>query len=408
MSTETATEPRNGGLDPALLAPVNRNTADAAGLPNQAYVSSAFAEIERDGLLARTWVCLGAAGALRNKGDARPVSLHGLPLFMVRDGGGVNVFHNVCSHRGHQLVGGSCRFKGSIRCPYHSWTYGLDGTLRGTPHIGGPGVHEVDGFDRSRHGLKPVRSAGWMGLVFVNLSGDAPPLPAHLAPLISRWRRFIDEKDPARLRLAGEEDRFSLEIEANWKLAVENFCESYHLPWIHPGLNRYSRLEDHYHIMEEGRFAGQGTRVYDPVYRAGAGFPAFAGWSEKEQRVAEYVALFPNVMLGLHADHFYAVVLVPESHDRTREEMHIFYLDDAAGSDKYAESRRTTRDAWRAVFLEDVGVVEGMQRGRHSPAFAGGVFSPVMDPPTHCFHKWVANGINGSRPETDVERPVEP
>ncbi len=393
MSDESSYYRRNGGLDPALLAAVNQNTADACGLPNPAYVSSTFAEFERDGLLTRTWVCVGAAGSLRNKGDARPVSLLGLPLFMVRDGNGVNVFHNVCSHRGHQLVGASCRFKGSIRCPYHSWTYGLDGALRGTPHIGGPGVHEVDGFDRGRHGLKPVRSAQWMGLVFVNLSADAPALDEHLAPLTTRWGRFLDQSDPARLKLASEEDSFSLDIEANWKLAVENFCEAYHLPWIHPGLNRYSRLEDHYHIMEEGCFAGQGTRVYDPVYRAGAEFPTFSGWPENEQRVAEYVALFPNVMLGLHVDHFYAVVLIPESHCHTREEMHIFYLDDAAESEAHAESRHTTREAWRAVFLEDVGVVEGMQRGRHSPAFTGGAFSPVMDPPTHCFHKWVANGV---------------
>jgi choline monooxygenase len=400
MGDEISSIRPNGGLDSALLAAVNRTTADACGLPNQAYVSRAFAEFERDGLLARTWVCVGAARSLRNKGDARPVSLLGLPLFMVQDGNGINVFHNVCSHRGHQLIGAACRFKGSIRCPYHSWTYALDGALRGTPHIGGPGVHEAEGFDRSRHGLKPVRSAEWMGLVFVNLSADAPDLARHLAPLSSRWARFLGQGDAARLKLAGEDDSFSLEIEANWKLAVENFCESYHLPWIHPGLNRYSRLEDHYHIMQEGLFAGQGTRVYDPVYRAGAEFPSFSGWPEGERRVAEYVALFPNLMLGLHVDHFYAVVLIPESHHRTREEMHIFYLDDAAESESHAESRRTTREAWRAIFLEDVGVVEGMQRGRRSPAFSGGAFSPVMDLPTHCFHKWVANGVNNRNLDT--------
>ena len=394
MSKKLSFNEEQGCLDDAVLAAVNRNTADASGLPNQAYVSSAFAERERNGLLARTWVCVGAAGSLRSKGDARPISLLGLPLFMIRNGEGVGVFHNVCSHRGHQLVGGACRFKGSIRCPYHSWTYALDGRLRGTPHIGGPGVHEIEGFDRELHDLKAVRAAQWMGLVFVNISADAPDLESHLEPLISRWRRFLHPGDAERLRLTSEEDCFSLDIDANWKLAVENFCESYHLPWIHPGLNRYSRLEDHYHIMEEGLFAGQGTRVYDPVYRAGAEFPTFAGWPEKKQRVAEYVALFPNVMLGLHADHFFAVVLIPETHNRTREEMHIFYLDDAAESDSHAESRRTTREAWRAVFLEDVGVVEGMQRGRHSPAFTGGAFSPVMDPPTHCFHKWVANNMN--------------
>ncbi len=394
MSQRFSSHGHNGGLDPALVAAINQGIADATGLPNPAYISGEFAEVERDAMLARTWVCIGTAGSLASVGQAKPVSLLGLPLFMVRDRDGVNVFHNVCSHRGHQLVPAPCQVTGAIRCPYHSWTYGLNGSLRGTPHIGGPGVHEAEGFDKSRHGLKVVRSATWMDLIFVNLSADAPPLEEFLAPLTTRWRHFLSEEDPNRLRLSREEDTFSIEIEANWKLAVENFCEAYHLPWIHPGLNRYSRLEDHYQIVEEGHFAGQGTRVYDPVYREGAEFPEFAGWPVDSRKVAEYVALFPNVLLGLHVDHFYAVVLIPESNARTREEMNIYYLDDAAESDAYLISRSTTREAWRVIFQEDVGVVEGMQRGRHSPAFRGGAFSPVMDPPTHCFHKWVANSLS--------------
>lgn len=386
------------GLSLAAFNAVNREISKATGLPNLVYTSDKFSVLERDGLLANTWVCLGAAGSLTAKGQVRPVTVLGLPLFMVRDGGDVNVFHNVCSHRGHQLVNAPCRMTGAIRCPYHSWTYGFDGKLKGTPHIGGPGVHVAEGFDKSLHGLKRVRCERWMDLVFVNLSGDAPPLEKFLAPLTERWRPYLSEDDPPRLKLAREDDNFALEIDANWKLAVENFCEAYHLPWIHPGLNRYSRLEDHYHIIEPGHFAGQGTRVYDPVYRNGAAFPEFFGWHGDRRKVAEYIALFPNVLLGLHVDHFYAVVLIPVSHNRTLEEMNIYYLDDAAELDAYRESRRTTREAWRSIFFEDVGVVEGMQRGRQSPAFGGGVFSPVMDPPTHCFHKWVAVGMLGARP----------
>ena len=384
--------------DAAAFDAVNRETGKATGLPNPAYTSDRFSVLERDGLLANTWLCIGAAGALTARGQARPVTVLGLPLFMVRDADGINVFHNVCSHRGHQLVNLPCRMRGAIRCPYHSWTYGFDGVLKGTPHIGGPGVHAAAGFDKSLHGLKRIRSERWMDLVFINLSGDAPPVEAFLAPLADRWRPYLSDDDPSRLKLAPDDDNFTLEIEANWKLAVENFCEAYHLPWIHPGLNRYSRLEDHYQIIEPGRFAGQGTRVYDPVYRNGAEFPEFSGWPADRRKVAEYIALFPNVLLGLHVDHFYAVVLVPVSHNRTREEMNIYYLDDAANGDTYRESRRTTREAWRSIFFEDVGVVEGMQRGRQSPAFGGGAFSPVMDPPTHCFHRWVASGMLAARP----------
>ena len=97
--------------------------------------------------------------------------------------GHIRVFHNVCSHRGVELVTQPTTVKKTITCPYHSWCYGLDGGLRATPSIGGPGRNTCEGFDKARHGLKPVRSAVWFDVVFVNLSGDAAPFEDYIAPL---------------------------------------------------------------------------------------------------------------------------------------------------------------------------------------------------------------------------------
>jgi len=312
------------------LAAVDTTTDQASGLPNEAYTSERFFAFERDALFARTWTCIGRASDLARPGDARPVSFMGLPLVLVKDGQGVlRVFHNVCSHRGNRVVHAPCRTQGALRCPYHSWTYGLDGRLKGTPHIGGVGKHELEGFDRDAHGLREVRSAVWLDLVFVDLSGEASELETHLAPLVSRWRPYVDADALAALAPAATHGAMSLELAANWKLAVENYCESYHLPWVHPGLNRYSKIEDHYHILEPGRFAGQGTRVYDPVYLEGPAFPGFAGWPAESVKVAEYVALFPNVLLGLHVDHVYTIILDPVACDRTVESFRFYYLGDA-------------------------------------------------------------------------------
>ena len=377
-------------------ARITRPTSEATGLPNQAYTDPFFMKREREALFARTWACNGFLDDLKPGGYVKPVGLLDVPLLITRDRNDVvRVFHNVCSHRGHKLVGGPCPAGGMLSCPYHAWSYGLDGTLETTPHIGGPGIHELGDFDRSRHGLKPVRSEVWMGMVFVNLSADAPPFEAHIQPLAERWEAFHGAFGPYDLRPAETGGDLQIEIQANWKLAVENYCEAYHLPQIHVALNQYSRLEDHYHIMIGEDFAGQGTTVYDLSSTAGILLPRFEDWPEDRLQYAEYVSVYPNLLLGLQADHLFAMILHPIAPDRTLEDLRIFYVGDEAVGDEYAKAREATRESWRVVFAEDVGVVEGMQQGRSSPGFDGGIFSEVMDTPTHHFHRWAASKLAG-------------
>lgn len=381
------------GPFPDAYAAVRRPISDARGLPNEAYTSGAHWAAERDGLLAQTWTCIGFASDLPQGAYAEPFTLMGTPLVILQDAsGGIRVFHNVCSHRGQLLVADRGPVKGVLRCPYHSWTYDLEGRLRGTPHIGGTGVHQLKGFHCDNHGLKALRSEIWMDMIFVNPSGDAPPFEEHIAPLMERWRRYWGDAHH-RYKRAGQGDRLELEINANWKLAIENYCESYHLPWVHPGLNTYSRLEDHYTIMIEDRFAGQGTHVYQ-LPDITDQLPQLDVWPPDKLRTAEYIAMYPNVMLGIHVDHFFAMRLDPIAPDRTAESLRVYYLDDAELDATRDATRRALMDSWRAVFQEDVGVVEGMQLGRQSPGFDGGLFSPVMDEANHHFHRWVAGSIS--------------
>ena len=109
--------------------------------------------------------------------------------------------------------------------------------------------------------------------------------------------------------------------------------------------------------------------------------------------MAEYIALFPNVLLGLQVDHFYSVVLLPVAVDRTVEQFQIYYVGDETLTERYAKARRILLAGWREVFVEDFSPVEGMQRGRASSAFDGGAFSPALDTGTHHFHKWVASRL---------------
>ena len=370
----------------AVALEVGRETAPVTPLGNRAYTDPAFFAAELDRLWATSWICLGFAHEVPEPGHVRPVSLGGKPLLLVRDHQGtLRVFWNVCRHRGMQLVSAPERLGGVIRCPYHSWCYALDGALKVTPHVGGPGLNTDPAIDRAALGLLPVRTAEWLGCVFVDLSGIAPPFAEHIAPLARRWADFADRP----LHAGGADCSFALEVETNWKLAVENYCESYHLPWVHPGLNSYSRLEDHYTIIEAG-FAGQGTLAYRPILAPDGGrLPAFAGLPGQWDEGAEYVALYPNLLLGVHKDHTFALRLEPLAADRTGEHVAIWFADPAALDAEHEALRQRLTALWREVFEEDIGVVEGMQRGRSADAFDGGVFSPVMDAATAAFHGWV-------------------
>ncbi|MEO0678085.1 MAG: aromatic ring-hydroxylating dioxygenase subunit alpha [Pseudomonadota bacterium] len=373
-------------LEPSALDAVRRPIAQANGLPNAHYTDAHVFELEAKATLLSTWAGLGVSADVPRTGDAKPIEFLGIPLLMLRDKEGVvRVFQNICRHRGMILVNAPKRIKGAIRCPYHSWCYSTKGELLSTPHVGGPGHNTHEGIEPSTLGLIEVRSHIWRDVVFVNVSGDAAPFEEVHADLMARWAEFEQPQYHG-----GAESQFTLDVATNWKLAVENYCESYHLPWVHPGLNSYSRLEDHYNIEERGCYSGQGTLVYRQFEDEGrAAFPDFEGLSEKWETGAEYIAVYPNVLLGAQRDHAFAIVLEPVAHNRTREHIHLYY----ASEDTKPANREKNAKMWKEVFEEDIFVVEGMQRGRSAVNFDGGRFSPAMDGPTHCFHDWVASRI---------------
>ena len=375
---------------------VSKPIAESHGLPNECYISQEYTKIERKKLFEDKWTVVGVASSVPNKGDAKPFNLLDLPIIILRDKKNkIRVFHNVCSHRGYKILQKPCNIKNTLRCPYHSWAYNTDGKLVATPHIGGMNKHTAKNFNKSDSGLKEIRAAVWLDLIMINLSNNEIPFEKYIKPLSDRWSKFWPEKDRKLISHSNDFGYFQLRANCNWKFAIENYCESYHLPWVHPGLNSYSKIEDHYHIQGlPNRFAGQGTTVYNPRLKGKENFPCFPNWPKEKQRIAEYVALFPNVMLGIHKDHYYAYWLEPVNHKYTIEHMEIYYVGEkAANSKKFKSLRKKNYKLWKGVQSEDLNIIEGMQEGRNSPSYNGGNFSPIMDNPTHHFHKWVATNI---------------
>jgi len=373
-------------IAPQTLDAVRQPIETAHGLPNAHYIDADVFEVEKQAVLCANWAGLAVTADVPEPGDAKPMEFLGMPLLLIRDRQGqVRVFQNICRHRGMILVSEPRKIEGALRCPYHSWCYSTEGKLVSTPHVGGPGQNTHEAIDKSLLGLIEVRSHIWFETVFINIDGNAAPFEEVHADLLARWSAFDQP-----MYHGGADSTFMLPVRTNWKLAVENYCESYHLPWVHPGLNSYSRLEDHYNIDEKGKYSGQGTRVYRQLKGDdGAVFPDFAGLDTKWTEGGEYVTVYPNVLLGVQRDHSFVIILEPVSHAQTREHVHLLYAtpqtDDALRTKNAAQ--------WREVFEEDIFVVEGMQKGRYAPDFDGGRFSPAMDGPTHCFHDWVAGKI---------------
>ena len=394
--TQTNIDKLSNILDTNKIEKVKKPILEANGLPNECYVNKDYVNIERDTVFFNNWSVIGSASSLKEIGDVKPYNFLGVPLLILRDKSDqIKVFHNVCSHRGFKLIQEPCKLKNMIRCPYHSWSYDLSGKLIATPHVGGMNKHEAKGFEKSKSNLKEVRSFVWMDLIFVNLNNNAKSFEERIKPLEERWSKFISKEDQKLIRRAKDFGYFNMEVNSNWKLAIENFCESYHLPWIHPELNRVSNIEDHYHIEDlEETFSGQGSNKYAQQFDGNRKFSTFPNWPKDLYQNSEYVSLFPNVMIGIHVDHFYAFWLEPISNNQTKEHFELYYIgDESASSDEFKGIREKNFAFWREVMNEDVTAIEGMQKGRSSPAYNGGNFSPVMDTPTLMFHKWVATNL---------------
>jgi len=277
-----------------------------------------------------------------------------------------------------------------IQCRYHSWCYGLDGELKATPNIGGVDRHETAGFTRAGKQLKPVRSAEWLGMIMINLSGDAPAFDDFIAPLQTRWEGFVGSNGFNQIAPADDFSRLNFDLDCNWKLVIENYCEAYHLPWVHPNLNSYSPLSAHHNLLVCDHASGQISSNYELSRVRNTTLPTIEHWPVDQRSTAEYVSLYPNVLLGIQADHIFSVILTPVSAELTHESLNMMYVKEGAHDPEFADCRAAVLEAWREILSEDIFALESMQKGRQSPAFKGGTFSPALDSPSHHFHQWMA------------------
>ena len=339
----------------------------ARTLPREHFTSSEIFSREREAIFARQWVCVGRATELPDAGDFRLVEIAGESLVLVRDrDGSVRALHNTCRHRGTRLCEMAAgRLGNTIQCPYHAWTYALDGRLIGAPHM-----RDADGFDKRDWGLHRAHVEAWQGFLFVSIADDPLPLAEAYAPLGPRVERF----GLGALRAAA---RIEYDVRANWKLIVQNYSECQHCPVIHPALVRLSPYDSGANDLIEGPFLGGYMTIAEEggsMTRSGrsCGVPVADLPAEDHGRVY-YYSLFPSMLLSLHPDYVMYHTLWPVAPDRTRIVcewlFHPASLDgDHDPGDAVAFWDETNRQDWH--------ICELSQQGVESRKYSPGPYSP--------------------------------
>jgi choline monooxygenase len=377
-------------LGQAAIAALQRPIETARALPPAAYVDAEFFALERKLVFHRHWIGVAFGHDIPAPGDAMPVEAAGAPLILLRDRDGeVRAFHNVCRHRGAALLDAPVKAQPTLRCPYHGWAYGLDGRLRATPLWDGRRVAAEGAVDRASLGLAPVRCGVFADVVFVDLSGAAPPLADFVRPLAARWAPYRTEDTGLAHHAAGE-------IAANWKLGVEGALENYHEAFVHPtlparidaaGNKTFTDTEDDalFGFSWSGETALRSQAPLIPL-RDGA-----------EGGRTDYLSfLFPNTQLNLYGSVVIAVIWTPLAPDRTALRSSFYLVAEAAEGPRFAEARAAMAGYWRNLREEDRRVIEAMQRGRNSPAAGDFRLSPFWERSVHRFQNRLIAAMLGA------------
>jgi phenylpropionate dioxygenase-like ring-hydroxylating dioxygenase large terminal subunit len=356
------------------------------------YFSEEIFRREAEGIFSREWFCAGREEDLPDPGDYQTLDVLGESVLMVRTRDGRLAAHyNVCRHRGSRLVpeGAKGSFSGAIRCPYHSWTYSLDGSLRTAPFL-----DEEPGFTKVDLTLYPVGVESWGGFVFVNLtpteaSARGYPLLGQLGPVPERLQRY----PLAQLRSAR---RIGYEVDANWKVLLENYNECYHCGPVHPELCRLvpafrqrggSELDwDRGIPHRDGAwtFTETGTSNRRP----------FDGLNEDEQVRHKGELIYPNLMISLSADHVTAYTIWPRDPGHTR--IVCDFLFHPSELDRPDFDAGDAVNFWDLVNRQDWAICENVQRGMRSRVFQHGYYAP-MESASLDIRRYIGEKLEGDK-----------
>ena len=355
---------------------------EARGMPPEVYTSAAFTRLEEERIFARDWFCVGRADALAAPGDYAALELAGQPVAVIRGhDGALRAVSNVCLHRMSTLLHGRGNAT-SIVCPYHAWTYGLDGRLRGAP-----AMERNRAFDKADYRLPALRCEEWLGWVFVTLNAEAEPVAARLAGA----EALIDDFDMANYRQSFFEEHV---WDTNWKVLAENFMESYHLPVCHAAtIGGLSKLEEM--VCPEGSPAFNYHWILkDDTLKIALAHPRNTRLKGERRRTTFLLSIYPSLMITITPGYFWYLALQPNGPGQVR----IGYgggLSQDYHEDEDAQAHfRQLKTMLDKVNEEDRGCTEKVYRGLLSGMSRPGHLSH-LERPNFEFAQYLDRMVNG-------------
>jgi choline monooxygenase len=345
-------------------------------LESKFYIEPEVLSLERDRIFHATWQCVGWAEQAARPGQYFTFELAGEPLLIVRGADGeLRGFYNVCRHRAGPPAEGSGERK-VFRCGYHGWTYSLEGRLLNAPEMEG-----ACEFDQDRFGLAPIHVAEWGGLIFANLSQEPEPLLRALGELPQHAAKF----QMSAMRFYRRHDYF---MDCNWKTYVDNYMEGYHLPSVHPSLNReldYGAYEvklfDRHSLQYSPIRSAENSRAQERRY----------GSSQGELR-AEYYWIYPNWMLNCYPDNISLNIVLPLAPERCVAIFAWFFPEALLATDVPEKTFRFSDE----IQIEDGRICEAVQRNLRSRSYTRGRYSPKQERSLYHFHELYAQTMGES------------
>jgi choline monooxygenase len=346
----------------------------AWSIPASFYTDPRVFAREKERIFAPTWQVVGHRRQLAKPGDFFTTGLLGEPLLLVRGAQGeLRGLYNVCRHRAGPPAEG-CGSRKLFRCGYHGWTYGLDGSLISAPEFEGQ-----PGFDAKDFSLSPVRAEEWFNLIFVNLDPSAEPLVKSLGQLPAQAERF----GFTGMKLF---ERRTYEMNCNWKTYVDNYLEGYHLPSVHPGLNR--ELDYSAYTVEP---YDRHVRQFSPIRRAQPGDASPRRYQEaRENLTTDYFWIFPNWMLNCYPDNVSLNIVVPVDAEHS-EAIFEWYLPER---DLGSTAAKASVEFSDQIQIEDVRICETVQKNLHSRSYQRGRYSIKRETGVYAFHRMYAEVMN--------------
>src|SRR5215470_13980371 len=337
----------------------------AETLPQRYLVSQEIFAKELEKIFATNWVLVGHQSQLAEPGDYYLAEIDGESLIIMKDQRStIRAFYNVCRHRGARVCEEQNGHATVIQCPYHAWTYALDGRLLGAPHM-----DETPGFNKTEYPLKPARLALWEGFIFLNLTDASASLEKWFEPLEGKFSHW----NMATLRSA---KRIEYDVRANWKLMFQNYSECYHCLGVHPELSRISPYDSAENDLTKGPFLGGFMRIASDKSLTMSGDACalpVGNFGDEDFRFVFYYSIFPNMLLSLHPDYVMVHQLEPQSPERT-----LIFCDWFFNQTAFERTDFDPEDAvefWDMVNKQDWHVCELSQKGISSRAYEPGPYS---------------------------------